>query len=79
MVQVYNEPRSADLLQKISYQQADIKAGCVRMACDSFVMTSMLQVVNKLLVECQNLLSTGLLQVFRPALYQLSYRANWDW
>ena len=39
-------------------------SGCVRMACDSLLTTSLLQVVNSLLqVDCQNLLSPGVLQV----------------
>ena len=37
---------------------------CVRMVCNSWLMTSLLQVVSRLVhVGCQNLLSTGLLQV----------------
>ena len=48
--------KSVDILKPIS--------GCVPMACDSLLTTSLLQVVNRLgEVDCQNLLSTGLLQV----------------
>ena len=49
------ESLSTEILQQTCYNKPI--SGWVRMACDSLLKTSLLQ------VDCQNLLSTGLLQV----------------